>query len=885
MRRWWSRSRAAWQAVWRGRQIESDVHDEMRLHIELHTERLVREQGLDREDARRRAHVAFGGIEKYRGAARDVRGLQWIDAISLDCRLAVRMLRKYPGLTLAGGFAMAVAIAIGATGFEVLVEVLNPALPVEGGDRVVAVQYATGIPGSPDRRVLREFAAWRQDITTIEDLGVYRTVQHNLVSRQAPPESITVAEMSASGFSVAKTPPLLGRFLLPDDEREDAPGVVVIGHHAWRSRFDADPDVVGRVVKIGGELSTIVGVMPHGFGFPVDHQFWVPMHVRRAAAEHAQGPELHVFGRLARGVTMRQAQAELTAVGERTATERDGPPERLRLVVLRYTHEALGITDPERAWALRIAMLLVGALAFVVAVNLAILMYARTVTRLGEIAVRTALGASRRRILAQLFIEAFILSLLGAGAGLLLSQLGLEQLQSLNPVVGSGGMPFWIDFDLSPITMIYAVALAAFAAVIMGVLPGLKATGRRLNANLRELNSFTGARLGWVWTTLVVVQIAVAVAVLPVAVYMAWHVVRMELARPGFAANSFVVGNVTIADRSTASNPNRVRARQAELTARLQGEPGVSAVTFSSSVPGFAGSKWVQFEDRADAERAGTPEVSTLSVATDLFETYGARMIAGRAFTSADVGAADAVVVNRSFAERLLGTRSALGVRFRYSGRTPQKSYQIVGVVHDFPGFPPSPLSSGEPTVYHAAAAGDIHPFVLSVRFNGSIPDQFESRFRALAAGVDPALQVRRVMPLTEFYDQLRAVWGYFAWAIGLVTLSVLLLSAAGIYALMSCTVAQRGREIAIRTALGAAPRRLVFSIFGRSARQLGYGVLGGSALSVLVLAKTSITLREGAQLLMTVAAVILAVGLLATIGPTRRCLRVQPSDILKGDT
>ena len=211
-------------------------------------------------------------------------------------------------------------------------------------------------------------------------------------------------------------------------------------------------------------------------------------------------------------------------------------------MVIPFTRAHLDLTDPRMVWALRIAQLLIGALSFVVSVNLAILVYARTVARLGEIAVRTALGATRRRILAQLFVEALALSLVGAAAGLALAKIALDRIQLLIPANGS--VPFWLDFDLSVGTIMYALALAVLAALVMGVLPGLQATGNRLHATLRELTGRTGTRLGPMWTTLVVAQIAVAVALLPAAVFMAWQVVRMEVAGPGFDAGKFVIGMV-----------------------------------------------------------------------------------------------------------------------------------------------------------------------------------------------------------------------------------------------------------------------------------------------------------------------------------------------------
>ena len=209
---------------------------------------------------------------------------------------------------------------------------------------------------------------------------------------------------------------------------------------------------------------------------------------------------------------------------------------------------------------------------------------------------------------------------------------------------------------------------------------------------------------------------------------------------------------------------------------------------------------------------------------------------------------------------------------------------KIVGVVRDFPSFSPSPGSDGEPTVYHPAAPGDVHPFVVSVRFNGPIPDGVTDRVRKIGAEVDPALQMRRVVPLSDFYDEVRSVWRYLAWGIGLVTTSVLLLSAAGIYSLMSFTVAQRTREIGIRAALGAAPDRLLLSIFGRVTRQLALGLVVGSLLSSAVLSSAGFGLGRVTPLLLAVAALMVIVGLLAALGPARRSLRIQAIEALRMD-
>ena len=888
----WTRLRSAWRAITRARRHEQAMHDEMRFHLDMEAERLARERGVEPAEARRLAHVAFGGVEAYKEHARDVRGFRWFDALSLDARLGVRMLVRYRGLTVVGGFAMAVTIAIGASFFEAATQMLAPALPFPGGERVVALQLATDTPGSSERRIAADFIEWRRQLRSVEQLSAFRIARHNLsqIRQEAEAEIVEVAEITSSAFTIAGVAPRLGRYLVPADERPGAAPVLLIGHDAWQTRFAGDPDIVGRVVDLGGTPHMVVGVMPQGFRFPINQQYWTPLLLEAAPLERGRGPALYVLGRLRDGTTLEAAQAEFAATAL-AATRSAVPNGRLRPVVLPYTWEHVGLTDPFRLWLLRLASLLAGALTCVVAVNLAILIYARTVARQGEMAVRTALGASRPRILTQLFVEALALTLPGAALGLALARVALERLRS---AAESYDMSvFWMDYSLSSATVVYALALAVLAAVVMGVLPGVKATGGPVSVSLRQFDRRSGVRLGPAWTLLIVGQVAAAVAILPLAVYLTWQVVRMGTARPDFPAESYAVAVVALADEGTPVEPPRVRGRLSDLTARLEAEPGVRGVTFASGVPGFAPGRLLRFVDGVPGvtHAATNLGVDVLEVALNLFDVYDAPVREGRRFGPADLGRANVVIVNRAFARELLAPGAALGARFRYvapyerPGTSPDIAYEVIGVVEDFPGFPPEPGSEGQPTVYHPAAPGDVHPLTLTVRFHGGIPDGFLNRFRTLGASADGGLQIREAVPLTFFYGQLRNVWRSLAWSVGLVTLSVLLLSAAGIYALMSFTVAQRSREIAIRAALGASPRHLVLSVFDRAARQLGLGLLAGSLLSAGVFTNTSFTAGEAATLTLLVAALMAAIGLGAAIGPARRGLRIDGSEALKADS
>lgn len=831
-------------------------------------------------------------------------GISW-----LDVKLGVRMLIKHPGLTLVGGLGMAVAIALGAGSYDLVSAAFDATLPFEGGERVVALESWDTEINNQERQILHDFATWRQELGSVEELGAWRTVGRNLITPDGMAGAVPVAEMTVSGFRLAGVSPLMGRHLIPEDERADAPPVVVLGYDAWQSRFLGDPQIVGKTVRLGDAPHTVVGVMPEGFGFPVYHQFWVPLRADPRDWERGEGPEIFVFGRLAPNATLEQARAELETLGRRAA---DAFPEthgHLRPLVVRYTTQFLddGEIRDARGWQAHLLQLPVLLLLGVICVNVAILVYARTATRHGEIAVRTALGASRRRIVAQLFAEALVLSGGAAVLGLGVAAVVLRRIEQMLDAVTF--IPFWMDFGLSPGTALYAGGLALLAAVLVGVLPALKATGPRIQSSLRELGGGTGMRMGRTWTALIVAQVAIAVALLPAAALYSWEFTRYGFADPGFPAEEYLTARLVMDRQSGPDGEDEADAgdfatrwadRLADLERRLEAEAAVAAVSFASH------SRGDQMRVRLEADGVPMPSESATGhlagahlVDLDFFDAFDLSVVAGRAFHSGDLSeGANAVVVNRTFAEEVLGGGNAVGRRIRYtqgyrSGgieRIPQgveveRWYEIVGVVSDLlagalePGAP-------EARLYHARAPGQIHPATIFVRMRRASPATFAPHLREITTAVDPTLQPRSILPLDQVLGDEQTGLRLGALGIVLVMLSVLLLSAAGIHALMGFTVARRRREIGIRAALGARPRRLLASVFRRAAVQLGIGVAVGLAVAALVDGATGGELLAGrvSLLLPAVAVFMMAVGLLAALGPARRGLRVEPTEALRAD-
>jgi putative ABC transport system permease protein len=837
-------------------------------------------------------------------------GFSWLDVV-----LAWRMLVRYPGLSLVGVFGMAVGIAIATGAFTIASALMDARLPLAEGERVVSLSNWDAATNNREVRLLHDLTSW-QEMKSVEDIGVTRTVERNLIVEGKLPETVTVAEISASAFRVARVAALRGRHLLPEDERAGAPDAIVIGHDEWRRRFAADPDIVGRSVQLGSATYAIVGVMPEGFAFPVSHSFWIPWRLQPSAYEPRTGPVVSVFGRLAPGATLESAQAELTAIGQRLAAASPGTHQHLRPRVLPYTYAFNDMDDPENALALRAIQVAIVLLLVIVCVNVAILVYARTATRQGEIAVRGALGASRRRIVAQLFVEALMLASVAAALGIGLLSIALGQLDAAL-IVLAGRLPFWMAFRLSADSAVAVVALTLLAAAIVGVAPALKATGRHVHTRLQGLSPGSGSRMqmGRLWTTLIVAQVALTVALLPATLFHAWSALRFHTGDAGFASRQFLTAELLL-DRASAASPTAAGERefasryglvQAELEQRLQNDPAVSDVTFSMAGPGQERALVLEAEglpaplDPVDYNIVEGSKRGHLvrfnRVGINFFDAFDVPVVMGRGFQQSDAGldttrTTPAVLVNRSMVDTQFGGANPLGRRIRYVGRSREADardvelerwYEIVGVVPDFPTVGTLDVVRVS-RVYHAAAPGDVYPATLSVRVRGAEPGTFAGPLRVVTAAVDPNLQLRDLSTADDALRRDQGVMRLIGFTLTLVILSVVALSAAGIYALMSFTVARRRREIGIRAALGANRNRILAGIFSRVFGQLAIGASVGmfGAIGLEQLLEGEMFQGQGAVILPMVAAFITMVGLLAALGPARKGLSIQPTEALR---
>ena len=877
----------------------------MRFHIDMESARLVRERGLDPVEARRQALVAFGGLERHKEEMREGRGTAWFGGLSLDLKLGVRMLVKYPGLTIVGGLAMAFGIWFGAVTFQMFGILTSTKLPLPDGDRIVKIQSFDRMTQQEEHRLLYDYQLFR-GLRSITDLGAYRDASPNLVGADGGAQPAVGAEITATAFRIAPARPLHGRVLEAADERPGAAPVVLLGYDVWRDRFEGDPGVIGRSIQLGPSFATVVGVMPEGYAFPSSHELWLPLRTDYSAVEPRGGFPITIFGRLAPGTTFESAQAEVAAITKRIAAQHPATHAQLQTNVTPYTQfNAENSLDATMMLALIyfFCTLLVG----VICSTVALLLFARAASRETEIVVRSALGASRQRIVMQLFAEALVLAGVSAVIGLAAAQFALTRLGKPYLEVNYGRLPFWYDFDLSPFTIACALGLALLSAVIAGVLPARKIT-RGLGTRLRAGTSGGGGvSFGGVWTAVIVTQVALTVAFPSVVMLLRSEIKRIESYDPGFRAQEYLGVSVaidgppeeTLDSASIAARHAQLGRSLEALRARLEAEPGIAGVTFVDRLPRDYHT-WGQLE--LVTMPGTTPvNVSTASIHPSYFDVLQAPVRRGRPFNSADMSPdARVVIVDQGFADIAMQGRDPVGHQVRINLGGPLDStasqlplYEIVGVVKEL-GMASYHARTRQAGLYFPYVPGTHGALNMIVRGRGN-PLAFALRIRVLATSVDPSLKIEQMTRLDEVANPL--LWFFGLWMrvmLGLTAVA-LLLSLSGIYAVLAYTVARRTREIGVRVALGAGARAVVLSIFRRPLTQVVLGVVAGSLLIALAAYGLQHTYEFRSvrprgptigEIAMLVGYAILMVGVCMTacVVPTIRALRVQPMEALRAD-
>ena len=898
---------------------DRDLDDEVAAHLDEAAADYVA-RGCSPQQARDAALRDFGGVTQTKQVHREMRRpifMNW-----LDFKLGGRMLVKYPGLTFVGGVAMAFAICVGLVVFQILSLFIHPTLPLPQGDRLVELRVMDLEVNDEEPQILYDFLQWRHSLRSITNVGAWRNSSINLIDALGDSRPVATAEMSASGFVVSDGVPLMGRVLVEADEQPAAPAVVVIGHEIWRTRFGSDPNVIGRIAKFGNDDVTIVGVMREGYEFPISHDVWVPLKTAVLDQAPRSGPVVTVFGLLAPGESLKSAQAELTTVGRQAAAQSPATHQRLEPLIRPFAMMTSPAGDPAGGLILYSVYLFTATLLVLICGNVGLLLFARAASREADLVVRTALGASRGRIVAQMFAEALVLGGLAAIAGVIAADFALRYWGTGFLEANMGRLPFWFDLSLSLRALAVAVLLTTMAAAVAGIMPALKIT-RRMGDRLKQTTAGSGGlQFGGVWTVVIVAQVA-ATVIFPAVVYLERSMVSgIEEFHTGFPAEQYLAVQIerdyavfgTNLDSSARERNERLAGTLEELRRQVASQPGVAAVTFAATLPTTGGPQKVidmGFDpaDSAPAADGAEPpfrEATIAAVDPSYLEALNATMLAGRGFSASDAAAGSRVaIVDQGFVDQVLQGRNAIGqqVRFRYPGQDarpwspgnaedPRRGdwYEIVGVVPE--------LGLGAPTrkgraagLYLPATPNLFAQIQMIVHVPGGDPMTIAPQVREAAAAVDPSLRVVMLQRVSEANNDV--LWVMRLWMRITVVLSsvALLLSLAGIYAVLSFAVARRTREIGVRVALGASRRRVVAATFRRPLLQVTGGIVVGTAIvfsaatlipnTELAGFETALTLGGMAKIV-GYGVIMLAVCMLACVVPTRRALNIEPTIALR---
>jgi len=812
---------------------------------------------------------------------------------TLDVKLGLRMLAKNPGLTCVAVFALAIGIPFGMVPAH-FVNAIEAPLPFPEGDRIRTLRNFNVAISRHETPSLYDFTQWRDELTTFDALGVARRGAFNVNGEDGHAAPVAGAHVTARSFDIVRVTPITGRTLMSADEAIGAPAVVVIGNDLWQTRFGGDPNIVGQAIRIGRIPHTVVGIMPEGFLFPSREQLWLPLRVNAHVDQHGLGRDYTMFGRLSEDVTPAEAESELATIGRRMSVESPDThawlvPEVVPFAVGYFLLPKGGFRGMPEFYLVQALTLL---LLVVACVNVAMLVLARTASRAAELAVRTALGASRARIVLQLFTEALVFALLAAGAGLLLADAVSHRFAWMEHA-----LPFWVDLGVNGRTVLGALCLAIFSAGIVSIIPALKVTSGAVQQTMqRAAARRSGVRFGGMSSALIVADVTLAVAAVGLAAGL-WDGFAkdggvMSLRTDQFLSAQFRIP-VAAPYEGAVSDPTttitRVGARQMELVRRLKAEPAVRAVAVADVLPGMDhGGRRIHIDGMDHNGESHNPRVLQAQVDVDFFLALQQSILAGRGFRLSDLAEdRSAVIVNTTFVDQILQGRNPIGRRVRYEARgdaAPGPWYEIVGVVGSL-GMNEA-LPSLDAGLYHPLALGELNPVRLAIRV-GDDPHAFTPKLREIAAEVDPTAVISDPVALDEVFsfNSFTIEWTEIG---AVVVFGILVgLSVSGIYALMSFTIAQRTRELGIRAALGAGRNSIVLLVAGRAFAQLGLGVLLGTPIAGRLLFELRGAGRASVEfpIVVTLFVGLGVMILIATLGctvPTLRALRIMPTEALK---
>ncbi len=794
-----------------------------------------------------------------------------------DLRFGGRMFIKNPGFTAVVVVALALGIGANTTVFTLVNAVLFKGLPFHDADRVMYLYCNNPSRGDDHSGVsYPDFRDLRAQAKSFQDLAAISMMTANLSDGSNVPERYLAARMSVNSFSLIGQPVSLGRDFAPGEDRPDAQPVAIIGYSVWRDRYSSDARILGRTVRINDVATTIIGVMPKGMKFPLNQDLWIPL-IPTKGEDKRDARGFGVFGRLAHGVTLTQARAEIDLLAKRIQNAYAKTNAGVGVVVRPYNEEFNG-------GSIRLVFLaLLGAVGFVLLIacaNVANLLLSRSVSRTREVSIRTAMGATRWRVVRQLLVESVLLGLAGGAAGLLVALWGAHM---FDLAVAGVDKPYWIDFSLDYRVFGYLTAVCLATGLLFGMAPALAVSRVDINETLKEgsRGNSGGARARYFSFALVAGEFALALVLLVAAGLMIRSFLKMYGMDLGVDTANLLVMRFDLPDAKYPAPSDRVRFAE-RLRPLLNSVPGVEAAALASHFP-LGGSNGWRFEIEGDRalEPDKRPEARGLIVSPEYFRVMGMPMRRGRLFDETDGQPGKTVViVNQSLAAKYWPRQDPVGKRMRLAqGDQQQPWLTVIGVCplvrQNDPNRPDL-----EPLIYIPYRQDPTGYLAIVARARVS-PGSLVAAFRRTVQSADPNLPVYDAWTMQEFLARRRWPFRVFGSMFAIFAVIALLMASVGIYAVMAYSVSQRTQEIGVRVALGATRGSILWLTLAHGIRQIAVGLaVGVAAAFALTRVLSTLLVQVTATDPLTFSAipvVLTAVALFACWMPARRATKIDP--------
>jgi putative ABC transport system permease protein len=794
-----------------------------------------------------------------------------------DIRYGARMLMRNPAFTAVAVVALALGIGANAAIFSVVNAVLLRSLPYADPDRLMMIRE-TKLPQFPEFSVSPgNFLDWQKQNTVFERMVAMASSSFNLVDG-GEPERLQGVRVSDGFLDILGAQPALGRGFLAEEDQPGHNFVVILSHGLWQRRFGGDANILNRAITLNGQSYTVIGVMPASFRVmdrPAD--LWAPIAFTAQQAQQHGSHYLAALGRLKPGVTVEQARTEMSAIADRLAAQYPDSDAGWNVMVVPLLEYAV------RSIKLALFVLL-GAVGFVLLIacaNVANLLMARATSRQKEIAIRTALGAGRWRIIRQLLTESLLLALIGGGVGLLLAVWGKDLLLSLAPE----DLPRVREASLDGWVLAFTVGITLLTGIIFGLLPALQASRPNLNETLKDAGrgSTEGGRHHLFRSGLIIMEVATALVLLVGAGLLIKSFMRLQQVDPGFNPDHALMVKIVLPQKKYTT-PEQVGAFYKQLLEKVAALPGVEAVGASCVLP-LDDDFVLGFDIQGRPPLAPGEDVSTnyYSVSPDYFKAMGIPLRRGRLFNDHDIKDAPRVaIINETMARKYFPDEDPIGKRINVT-MGPTLYREIVGIVGDVKHYGLD--RDTPPETYEPYTQQPMSFMSLVVRTPGE-PTSLSSAIRGEVLSLDKDQPVSSIKPLTQLVSASIAQQRFAMLLLGVFAAVAMLLATVGIYGVMSYSVTRRIHEIGIRMALGASSRDVLRLVVGHGMRLALIGVALGLSIAFLVTRiMASLLFGVSATDLMTFtvfAVALTAVALVACLVPARRALKVDPMVALR---